>query len=241
MLQRCASPIARRTRGFHSAGIRSPLPAVVDIHSHFLPKEWPDFAARHGGSDWPSMRHVGELPGGTYGYAHQCDAMLMSGKEDFRPVTRAAWDPAARLADLDAAGVDVQLISATPILFQWQRSGAVAADVAAWFNDSALQTCEGTGGRLRALCQVPLQDIDLACRELDRAMAAGHVGVQIGNHVGVKDLDDDGLIAFLAHCAHANAPVFIHPWDMCNPGSQGSSPADHSPLLPGIAALATAR
>ena len=29
--------------------------------------------------------------------------------------------------------------------------------------------------RLQALCQVPLQDVDLACRELERAMAAGHV------------------------------------------------------------------
>ena len=143
--------------------------------------------------------------------------MLMSGDKDFRPVTRAAWDPAVRLNDLDEHGIDVQLISATPILFQWQRDGAVAADVAAWFNDAALEMCAGTEGRLRALCQVPLQDIDRACIELDRAMASGHVGVQIGNHVGRKDLDDEGLITFLQHCADANAPVFIHPWDMCNP------------------------
>ena len=65
--------------------------------------------------------------------------MLMSGDKDFRPVTRAAWDPAVRLNDLDEHGIDVQLISATPILFQWQRDGAVAADVAAWFNDAALE------------------------------------------------------------------------------------------------------
>ena len=59
------------------------------------------------------MRHTGELPGGTFGYQHKCSAMLMSGSEDFRPVTRAAFDPAARLEDLDKNGVDVQLISAT--------------------------------------------------------------------------------------------------------------------------------
>ena len=85
---------------------------VVDIHSHFLPAAWPDFAARFGGDKWPSLRHHGALPHGEYGYGRSCDAMLMSGDADFRPVTRACWDPAARIDDLDRAGIDVQLISA---------------------------------------------------------------------------------------------------------------------------------
>ena len=106
---------------------------------------------------------------------------------------------------------------ATPILFQWARPPQVAADVSAFMNDAALEMCANTSNRLRALCQVPLQDVDLACREVERAMASGHVGVHIGNHVGTKDLDDDGLIAFLQHCASIDAPVLVHPWDMANP------------------------
>ena len=207
---------ARRVLQRRAFSTRSHTP-VVDIHSHFLPRTWPDFAARFGGSGWPSLRHHGELPGGVYGYERSCDAMLMSGDKDFRPVTRACWDTAARLEDLDRAGIDVQLISATPILFQWERPPQVAADVAAHFNDAALDMCAPSRGRLRALCQVPLQDVDASCREVERAMAAGHVGVQIGNHVGTKDLDDEGLITFLEHCARLDAPVLVHPWDMANP------------------------
>ncbi|HEY2340075.1 MAG TPA: amidohydrolase family protein, partial [Steroidobacteraceae bacterium] len=67
------------------------------------------------------------------------------------------------------------------------------------------------------LCQVPLQDTDLACRELSRAMADGHVGVHIGNHVGPRELNDEGLITFLQHCAAEGAAVFVHPWDMMGP------------------------
>ena len=160
------------------------------------------------------MRHTGELPKGTFGYGHACEAMLMSGERDFRPVTRACWDVSSRLADLDAAGVDMQLISATPILFQWSRPAEVAVDVARHFNNAALEMCEGSGGRLRAICQVPLQDVDAACRELERATTCGHVGVHIGNHVGTKDLDDAGLITFLQRCAELDAPVLVHPWDM---------------------------
>ncbi len=45
-------------------------------------------------------------------------------------------------------------------------------------------------------------------------MESGHLGIQIGNHVGLKNLDDEGLITFLQHCASINAAVLVHPWDM---------------------------
>ena len=191
-------------------------PLVVDMHTHFLPATWPDFAVKHGGEEWPWMRHSGEHPDGVYGYERKCSAMLMQGSSDFRPVTSACWSPADRIFDMDAAGIDFQLISATPILFQWHRPAEVAADVARHFNDAALEMCASpeAQGRLLALCQVPLQDVDLACREAERAMAAGCAGVHIGNHVGDQDLDADELVAFLNHCASIKAPVLVHPWDM---------------------------
>jgi aminocarboxymuconate-semialdehyde decarboxylase len=45
-------------------------------------------------------------------------------------------------------------------------------------------------------------------------MKEGHVGVEIGNHVGDQDLDHPALIDFLIHCASVDCPVFVHPWDM---------------------------
>jgi aminocarboxymuconate-semialdehyde decarboxylase len=45
-------------------------------------------------------------------------------------------------------------------------------------------------------------------------MEAGHLGVQIGNHVGNKNLDDAGIVTFLHHCADEGAAVLVHPWDM---------------------------
>lgn len=87
----------------------------------------------------------------------------------------------------------------------------MAVDVSRHFNDAALEMVASSRGRLHALCQVPLQDVDASCLELERAMEAGCVGVHIGNHVGTKDLDDEGLIAFLDHCAKIGAPVLVHP------------------------------
>ena len=100
------------------------------------------------------MRHSGPLPEGTFGYNRTCAAMLMSGGEDFRPVTNACWDVRARLDDLDRFGVHSQIISATPILFQWDRPRESSLDVARHFNDAALEMCSASHGRLHALCQV---------------------------------------------------------------------------------------
>ncbi|WP_189115868.1 amidohydrolase family protein [Pilimelia terevasa] len=178
-------------------------PPVVDIHTHLVPRGWPDLAAACGGTGWPSLRIDSER-----------EAMLMVGGQPWRPVRSPAWDPAARLADMAADGVDVQVVSPTPLFFSYDRPGPQAAKVARIFNDLTLEVTQRAPGRLVPFCQVPLQDAEAACAELDRCLAAGHAGVEIGNHVGDRDLDDPGVVTFLQHCAAVGAPVFVHPWDM---------------------------
>ena len=173
------------------------------MHSHFFPETWPDLAERFGTPDWPWMKHLG---GGK--------AMVMLGEKEFRPVYEACWNPAVRLEEMDRDGIDLQILCATPLLFAYVRPADQASDCARIFNDAALELCAHRPDRLKALCQVPLQDIDLACAEVSRAMRDGHLGVQIGNHVGEKNLDDEGLITFLQHCADEGAAVLVHPWDM---------------------------
>jgi aminocarboxymuconate-semialdehyde decarboxylase len=176
---------------------------AIDIHSHFFPESWPDLEERFGTPGWPWMRHDGDGK-----------ATVMMGKEEFRPVSDACWNAARRLEAMDRDSIDRQVICATPVLFGYNRPAEHAAECARIFNDAARDICEAGKGRLFSLCQVPLQDTDAACRELSRAMKDGHIGVQIGNHVGERNLDDEGIITFLQHCADEGAPVLVHPWDM---------------------------
>lgn len=177
---------------------------VVDVHTHYVPRAWPDLGRTLGpAADWPWLRPSSER-----------EAMLMVGQREFRAVTDTAWNAQVRLADMDADGVDVQVVSPTPVFFGYHRPLAHAIGVARIFNDLARQICAEAPDRLVSLCQVPLQDPDSACAELDRCLAAGHAGVEIGNHVGDADLDDEGVVTFLQHCAQAGAAVFVHPWDM---------------------------
>jgi aminocarboxymuconate-semialdehyde decarboxylase len=105
-------------------------------------------------------------------------------------------------------------VIATPVFFGNDKPPGEAAKVARIFNDLTLALAQGAPDRLIPFCQVPLQDADLACEELDRCRANGHAGVEIGSHVGDRDLDDAGIVEFLHHCASTGTPVFVHPWDM---------------------------
>jgi aminocarboxymuconate-semialdehyde decarboxylase len=179
---------------------------VIDIHNHFFPETWPDMAARYGTPNWPWIKHT--EPG---------KADIMVGDRFFRHIYSACWDPEVRLREMDRDGIDLQVISSTPVLFAYERPVEQALDCARLFNDAALELCSRGKGRIKSFCQVPLQNIDAACKELTRCMKAGHLGVQIGNHVGEKNFDDSGIVTFLHHCADQGAPVLVHPWDLFAP------------------------
>jgi aminocarboxymuconate-semialdehyde decarboxylase len=179
---------------------------TIDVHTHFVPKAWPDLSAAVGAGSWPWLRADSER-----------EAMIMVGSSEFRRIDASSWDAEARIADMDADGIDLQVVSPTPVFFSYEKSGAEAAKAARIFNDLALEICAPASDRLLPFAQVPLQDTDAACAELDRAIDSGHVGVEIGNHVGDRDLDHEGIVTFLQHCAERGVPVFVHPWDM--PGS----------------------
>ncbi|MET0440616.1 MAG: amidohydrolase family protein [Casimicrobiaceae bacterium] len=175
---------------------------MIDIHAHLFPH----IAREEAANADPRAPWLADHGDGT--------GHIMIGDERFRPVSAPLWDPQARLAWMDEAGVDIQFVCATPVMFGYAWDVARASAWAVRMNDLALEFCAANPRRLKALAQVPLQDIDAACREATRARASGHIGVQIGNHVGQRSLDDPGILEFLRHCAKLRLPVLVHPWDM---------------------------
>ncbi|MFK0243380.1 amidohydrolase family protein [Amycolatopsis azurea] len=178
------------------------MSGLIDIHTHYVPNGWPDLRA-DAGPDAPWLRAETES-----------EAMIMMGDKEFRRIGADCWNAETRLLDMDADGVRTQVVSPTPAFFNYGRTGEQAGRIARIFNDLALEIVAPAPDRLIPFCQVPLQDPDAACRELERCLAAGHRGVEVGNHVGDRDLDSAGVETFLQHCASLGVPVFVHPWDM---------------------------
>lgn len=177
----------------------------IDIHSHFFPEIKQKQAEALNSKTAPWLKIAADGKTGN---------IILNGK-DFRPVYNALWSAEQRVAELDMQDIDIQVMCATPVMFAYAEP--ISDKVLAWnqqMNDLAVDMASFSPSRLKVMAQVPLQDIDSACRELSRAKSIGHIGVQIGNHVGEKNLDDEGILTFLQHCAAENMPVFVHPWDM---------------------------
>jgi aminocarboxymuconate-semialdehyde decarboxylase len=181
---------------------------MIDMHSHCFPRIGRDeaFAIDAEKAPWLQVED-----GGARGH-------IMLADSRFRPVLPSLWDPAVRVAELDTQGVAVQVVCATPVMFGYGWSADKAAAWATRMNAHVLDYCNSAPTRLKALAQVPLQSLELARAEASRAMTAGCIGVQIGNHVGERDLDDESMVQFLIHCADEGIPVLVHPWDMMGAG-----------------------
>jgi aminocarboxymuconate-semialdehyde decarboxylase len=181
---------------------------MIDMHSHCFPRisRAEAHAVDAERAPWLSVDDAAQR------------GSIMLGDKPFRPVLPTLWDARLRLTEMDAQGVAVQVVCATPVMFGYAWPAERAADWAQRMNEHVLAFCSAAPKRLLALSQVPLQSLDLACREASRAQAAGCVGVQIGNHVAERDLDDEALVGFLTHCANEGIPVLVHPWDMMGAG-----------------------
>ena len=132
---------------------------VVDVHTHYVP------------AGWPELPGVGPRP--TLRVDSPRSATIMLGERPFRTVSDTAWNADVRLCDMAEHGVDRQVLSPTPVFFSYDQSGEAAAVSSAIFNDLALDIAAQAPGRLIPFCQVPLQDKDAACRELERAVGRG--------------------------------------------------------------------
>ena len=125
----------------------------------------------------------------------------------------ALTEPAARIEGMDRMGIDLQGLSTfVSEYFYWAppRSGAESARIQ---NDNLAAAVASYPDRFVALgATVPLQDIDLAIAEMDRAIdELGFRGLQIGGTVDGANLDDPRFRPFWEAVEAKAVPVILHP------------------------------
>src|SRR6185503_9427335 len=101
-------------------------------------------------------------------------------------MVRAAWplltDVDARLAAMDAAGIDVQVVSPSPSQYHYWAGPALAEEIAATANRGIAALVARAPARLSGLGLVSLQHPELAVRQVQDAIELGLVGVEISSH-----------------------------------------------------------
>ena len=143
---------------------------------------------------------------------------MMIGDTLFREIEDNCWSPARRLEECDRDGVTVQVLSTVPVMFSYWADPRHGLELARLLNDHLAEVVARHPRRFVGLGTVPLQDADRACRELERCVSGlGFAGIQIGTHVGARNLDDPDLFPVFQAAERLGAAVFVHPWDMLAP------------------------
>src|SRR3990172_7310774 len=97
---------------------------TADIHTHILPKGWPDVGRKYGVDGFAVIEHHGA----------GCVRLMQNGRV-FREIAANSWDPDVRLADCDRDGVDLQVLSTVPVMFSYWAPAEPALELSRVLND----------------------------------------------------------------------------------------------------------
>ena len=130
----------------------------------------------------------------------------------YRPFPTGGFDIKRRLRDMDAAGVDMHVLSATPQTYLYNQEAALAAATSAIQNEQIAKHVAAHPDRFLGIATLPMQDGKRAADELRRAMSKLDLrGAMIGSNVMGKNLDDPGLAPLWATAEELGAFMFVHP------------------------------
>jgi len=121
-------------------------------------------------------------------------------------------DVDVRLAAMDAAGIDTQLLSPNPLTYFGRLAPAAATEFARTHNDALAELVAGRPHRLLGAAQLPMQDIPAAITELRRSVRdLGLVAAYIDTDPAGRTLDDPTLDPFYEAVVDLDIPLFVHP------------------------------
>lgn len=139
-------------------------------------------------------------------------AALDVGGVVYRPFPRGGFDLAHRLRDMDAMGVDVQVLSVTPQTYLYNQDASLGAMTAAIQNDQIAKLVKQNPQLFMGIATLPMQAPEKAADELKRAMTKLNLrGAMFASNIIGKNLDDPSFEPVWATAEELGAFVFIHP------------------------------
>lgn len=173
---------------------------AIDIHCHIVPERFPAYAGVGTNILWPSMAP-----------AHACHAHVMIEGKVYRTVHQSCWLLQDRIDHMDKGGIGVQCLSPMPELLSYWLPAADAQRLIRFLNDEIANMVARFPKRFMGLGGVPLQDMDLALRELEYVVnELKFPGVEIASHVNGVSIGDARFEPFFAAVEKMGAAVFVH-------------------------------
>ena len=160
---------------------------VVDMHAHVTPERYKKAIATEGA--WYGLDEVaGELDRGSFA----------------KPISD-------RLREMDATGVDMELITPTAGFYQYGNDLDTTKAIARECNNEIAEIVDEHPTHFAGLGTLPMQDPAAAIEELQRIMQNLEMrGVMISDHVNGRTYDEPEFLPFFQAAEQMNAIVFFH-------------------------------
>ncbi len=144
-----------------------------------------------------------------------CKACMMKGDKLFREVEDNCFKEDVRLKDMDETDVTIQVLSTIPVLFNYWAKAEDGFETSKFFNDHIAECVAREPKRFIGIGTVPLQDIDLAIKEMERCVKELKMpGLEIGSNINGTNLSDAAFFPFYEAAEKLGCALFIHPWEM---------------------------
>lgn len=192
------APTAARRHGKPGREAR-PQSVTVDIHSHVGVPRAAEFVRPHLAADANPLVTFADAA-----------TRALNEKQEGDLKARAPLDK--RLADLDAMGIDMQIVKPPPPQCYYAVPVEIAVEAARMVNDGVAEFVARKPDRLKGFGTVPMPDGHEAAKELERCVnQLGFKGVQVLTNVNGRELSDPAFAPFWTKAEALGVLVVIHP------------------------------
>ena len=173
------------------------------MHTHLMLDHMPKWSEKFGYGGFIHLDHHRK------GYAR-----MMQDSKFFREIHENCWDPAVRINEYLEFDTQVQVICTIPVLFSYWAKPKDGLEVSEFLNDHIAEIVHKYPKQYIGLGTIPMQDPELAVKELHRLKEIGLVGIQIGSNINNKNLSEPEFFPIFEACAKLGLAVMVHPWNM---------------------------
>ncbi len=168
-----------------------------------MPEKMPNWVQKFGYGEFIHLEH------------RNCKACMMKGDTLFRAVEDNCFKADVRLTEMNEHNISIQVLSTIPVLFNYWAKPTDGLETSRFFNDHIAETVENNPDHFMGIGTVPLQDVDMAIKEMQRCVKDLKMpGLEIGTNVNGKNLNEKEFFPFYKAAEELGCALFIHPWQM---------------------------
>ena len=141
-------------------------------------------------------------------------AKMMRGNQFFREIKSNCWDAEERIQEYASFNTSVQVVCTIPVMFSYWAKSLDCLALSQFLNDHLGKLVAKYPKQYIGLGTVPMQDTELAVKELERFKKNGLVGLQIGSNINDENLNEERFFPIFEACEKLGLAVMVHPWNM---------------------------